>query len=101
VVTAPAVTLRVTTTSGEVIEVINPTELPSPSKIAKLEEPWIKLSVITPFKFIGPLMEFIKESGGVYKNTEYLGEFSLSQQRVRLEYELPLRAMLTTFLRLS
>ncbi len=97
VVTAPAVTLRVTTTSGEVIEVINPTELPSPSKIAKLEEPWIKLSVITPFKFIGPLMEFIKESGGVYKNTEYLGEFSLSQQRVRLEYELPLRAMLTTF----
>lgn len=97
VITKPAVTIRVTAVNGEVTEITNPTELPSPSEVARIEEPWVKLSVITPFKFIGPLMEFFKESGGVYKDTEYLGNFSLNQQRVRLEYELPLRAMLATF----
>ena len=60
----------------------------------------MKISIITPSAFIGPLMELLTESEGVYKHTEYLGAHHDSDQlgpRVRLEYELPLRCMLTSF----
>jgi len=100
VVTVPAVSYVVTKTKGEAVTVTNPGEFPDPSEIAKIEEPWVKISVITPSSFIGTLMELFMESEGIYKYTEYLeqnqagGELG---QRVRLEYELPLRSMLTTF----
>ncbi|MBI4334350.1 MAG: elongation factor 4 [Chloroflexi bacterium] len=100
VVTAPGVSYTVTKTSGQVLTVINPTELPQPNEIEKLEEPWVKISVITPSKFIGPLMELTMECGGISKHMEYLGQArTLGElgQRVQLEYEMPLRAMLTTF----
>ncbi|MCL2615559.1 MAG: translation elongation factor 4 [Dehalococcoidia bacterium] len=99
VVTAPGVKYQITTTSGEQITVINPGEMPSPSQIARMEEPWVKLSIITPARFIGPIMDLERESGGVHKHTEFLGMTvgSEENQRVRLDYEMPLRNMLTTF----
>ncbi len=100
VVTAPGVSFIVTRTNGQNLTVINPTDLPPPTEIAKLEEPWVHISIITPSKFIGPLMELITEYGGAYKRTEYLGQSkALSElgQRVQLEYDMPLRSMLTTF----
>ena len=75
-------------------------QFPDPSDIEKIEEPWVKISIITPSSFIGTLMELLSESEGVYKYTEYLGQHqSIGElgQRVRLEYEMPLRCMLTTF----
>ena len=100
VVTAPGVSYYVTKTNGQKLTVINPTELPGPTDIEKLEEPWVSITVITPSKFIGPLMELTMECGGVSKHMEYLGQAkSLGElgQRVQLTYEMPLRAMLTTF----
>ncbi len=100
VVTAPGVSFIVTRTNGQKLTVINPTDLPPPTETAKLEEPWVSMSIITPSKFIGPLMELITEYSGVYKRTEYLGHSkTLSElgQRVQLEYDMPLRSMLTTF----
>jgi len=100
VVTVASVSFIVTKTSGEKLTVVNPTALPEPSEIEKIEEPWVSISVITPSTFIGPLMELITGYESVYKHTEYLGQSkSLGElgQRVRLEYEMPLRAMLTTF----
>ena len=99
VVTAPGVSLKVTKTNGDAVSVINPTDLPPATEIAGLEEPWVGISVITPSKFIGPLMELVMDCGGVHKHTEYLGDRSLGElgPRVRLEYEMPLRSMLTTF----
>ena len=98
VITAPGVSFIVTKTNGERITITNPTALPSPAVIEKLEEPWVTISVITPSKFIGPLMELIMECNGVHKRTEYLGQSSIGElgQRVQLEYDMPLRSMLTS-----
>ncbi|MFA4835809.1 MAG: elongation factor 4, partial [Dehalococcoidia bacterium] len=99
IVTAPSVQYVVTKTNGQTMTIANPTDLPMPGLIEKVEEPWVSVSVVTPSKFIGPLMELTIENGGVYKHTEYLGNQSIGElgQRVRLEYDMPLRAILTTF----
>ncbi len=100
VVTAPGVSFIITKTNGQRLTVVNPSEFPSPSEIMKMEEPWVSISVITPSFFIGAVMELVTECGGNYKHTEYLGQLkSLGElgQRVRLEYDMPLRSMLTTF----
>jgi len=100
VVTIPGVKFLVTKTSGEQEDITSPVDFPDPSEIAKIEEPWVRISVVTPSNFIGALMEVMQEFEGVYKHTEYLGQFTAlgeTGQRVQLEYEMPLRSMLTTF----
>lgn len=100
VVTTPGVKFLVTKTNGEKMEITSPVDFPDPSEIALIEEPWVKVSVVTPSNFIGPLMEVLQEFEGIYKYTEYLGQFTVfgeTGQRVRLEYEMPLRSVLTTF----
>ncbi len=100
VVTVPGVRFVVTKTNGKRVTVINPTDFPATTDIAKVEEPWVSISVITPSSFIGNIMDLVIESGGIYKQTDYLGQLiSLGElgQRVRLEYDMPLRLMLTTF----
>ncbi|MFC2068299.1 translation elongation factor 4, partial [Chloroflexota bacterium] len=100
VVTAPGVKFIVTKTNGQKVTIINPTDFPATTEIEKIEEPWVTISIITPSSFIGTIMELVIENGGHYKQTDYLGQFkALGElgQRVRLEYNMPLRMMLTTF----
>ncbi|MBI2850378.1 MAG: elongation factor 4 [Chloroflexi bacterium] len=100
VVTTPGVSFAITKTNGQKVTVTNPGQFPDPSQIVKIEEPWIKISVITPSSFIGSLMELFREYEGIYKTTEYLeqeNKWGELGQRVRMEYEMPLRSMLTTF----
>ena len=100
VVTVPGVSFIVTKTSGQRLIVTNPNEFSVPTEIEKIEEPWVKISVITPSDFIGALMELFTQFEGNYKHTEYLEQSQSGGklgQRVRLEYEMPLRCMLTTF----
>jgi len=100
VVTVPGVSFIVTRTDNQLLNVVNPSDFPPAGEIEKIEEPWVKISIITPSNFIGPLMELIMGYEGVYKHTEYLGGHQTGGdlgQRVRLEYEMPLRSMLTTF----
>jgi GTP-binding protein LepA len=100
IVTVPAVKFIVTVTGDRPITVVNPTDFPPPAAIIKIEEPWVKITIITPSIFIGALMEFAIAAGGIYKRTEYLGQYrggSELGQRVLLGYEVPLRSMLTTF----
>ena len=100
IVTVPGVKLIVTRTDGSQSMVVNPSDLPEPTELLKVEEPWVKISVITPSTFIGPIMELVTQSEGIYKHTEYIGHSHSPDalgQRVRLEYEIPLRSMLTTF----
>lgn len=100
VVTTPGVSFIITKSNGQKLTVTNPSQFPDPSVIEKLEEPWIKISVITPMSFIGTLMELFRDSEAIYKHTEYLEQESRGGelgQRVRLEYEMPLRSLLTTF----
>ncbi|MFC1951174.1 translation elongation factor 4 [Chloroflexota bacterium] len=100
VVTSPGVNLRITGTDGEVINVVNPSQMPTAAKIEVTEEPWVDASIVTPSKFIGPLMDLAMEYEGVYKHTEYLGRHNMPGglgQRVQLDFEIPLRSMLTVF----
>jgi GTP-binding protein LepA len=99
VVTAPGVSYVITKTNGEVITVINPSELPMPTEVARMEEPWVKIRILTPSKYIGPIMELEQKSGGVHRHTEFLGDRAGTEgtQRVQLDYGMPLRSMLTNF----
>ena len=99
VVTAPGVKFLVTKAGGEQITVINPSELPEPSEIITMEEPWVKLSIISPATYIGPIMDLVRTSGGLHLNTHFLGVAMGTEgaQRVQLDYDMPLRTILTTF----
>jgi GTP-binding protein LepA len=85
ITTAPNVIYKVYTTSGEVVEVDNPSKLPSVQEIDHIDEPFVKATVIVPNDFVGAIMELSQEKRGVFKNMSYLDE-----KRVMIHYELPL-----------
>jgi GTP-binding protein LepA len=92
ITTAPSVIYRVTTTDGEIIEIDNPSQLPPPQKRLKIEEPYIKVEIITPENFVGALMDLCQTRRGVFVNMQY---FTLN--RTNLIYELPLAEVVTDF----
>jgi GTP-binding protein LepA len=92
ITTAPGVRYRVTTTSGEVIEVDNPQKFPEPSSIQQTEEPIIDATVITREEYIGEILKLLEEKRGVQKKFEYIGT-----GRVLLLYELPLNEIVLDF----
>jgi GTP-binding protein LepA len=92
ITTAPSVRYRITTTGGEVLEVDNPTKFPSPSQIAKIEEPVITAMIITADDSVGAILQLCEEKRGVQKGFEYL-----SPTRVMLSYELPLNEIVLDF----
>src|SRR6202166_1602314 len=92
ITTAPSVRYRITTTSGDVVEVDNPTKFPSPSEIAKIEEPVITAMIITADDSVGAILQLCEEKRGVQKGFEYL-----SPTRVMLSYELPLNEIVLDF----
>src|SRR5437762_9849881 len=82
-VTAPNVAYRVLTKAGEELEVHNPAEMPR--EVERVEEPYIRASIIVPKDYVGPVMELNTERRGRFDHMEYL-----SEERVLLDYELPL-----------
>jgi GTP-binding protein LepA len=91
-VTAPSVEYRVITTSGEEMLVDNPARLPAPNHIQTILEPWVQLDVVSPSRYIGTLMELVRTRRGTYRRMEYLDE-----QRVLLQYEMPLAELIVDF----
>ncbi len=89
IATAPSVAYRVVMRGGEVIQVASPADLPDPSTIEEIREPWMRIQVFTPAEYIGPVMELITRRRGVYQTTEYP-----DSQRVVLTYEMPLSEMI-------
>jgi GTP-binding protein LepA len=89
-VTAPNVAYRVETPAGEWIEVHNPADMPA--EIERVEEPYIRASVIVPKDYVGPVMELCNERRGRFDHMEYL-----SEERVLLLYELPLAEVVLDF----
>jgi GTP-binding protein LepA len=89
-VTAPNVAYRVLTKAGEEIEVHSPSDMPD--EIERVEEPYIKASVIVPKAYVGPVMELCNERRGRFDHMEYL-----SEERVVLLYELPLAEIVLDF----
>ncbi|MBD2654708.1 MULTISPECIES: translation elongation factor 4 [Synechocystis] len=92
ITTAPSVIYRVTTTEEEVIEVDNPSLLPPIQKRLKVEEPFIKVEMITPETYVGTLMELCQSRRGVFKDMKFF-----TQTRTALIYELPLAEVVTDF----
>ncbi len=82
-VTAPNVAYRVETKAGETVEVHNPAEMPR--EVERVEEPYIKASIIVPKEHVGAVMELNNDRRGRFDHMEYL-----SENRVLLSYELPL-----------
>jgi len=89
-VTAPNVAYRVLTKAGEELEVHNPAEMPA--EIERVEEPYIRASIIVPKDYVGPVMELNTERRGRFDHMEYL-----SEERVLLLYELPLGEIVLDF----
>jgi GTP-binding protein LepA len=92
ITTAPSVRYRVTTTSGEAIEVDNPTKFPDPSGIKQVEEPIILATVITREEYLGGILSLLEEKRGEQKKFEHIGS-----GRVLLEYVLPLNEIMLDF----
>jgi GTP-binding protein LepA len=90
--TMPSVEFDVTLTSGEEIEVHNPSDMPDPGRIAEIREPFIKASVIAPKEFVGAVMELCQERRG-----EHTGMHYLSPERVQMTYDLPLAEIVLDF----
>jgi GTP-binding protein LepA len=90
--TAPSVEYLVTKTSGEQIYVHNPAELPPPNEYTKIEEPVMDISIFTPARYIGTIMDLVTTRRGVFRDMKYLEE-----DRVHLSYRMPLGELIVDF----
>ncbi len=92
ITTAPSVVYRVTKTDGEVLTVDNPAKLPDLTRIEKIEEPYIKLTIHMPSEFVGAVMAILNERRGIQIKLDYV-----TSDRVTLLYEMPLNEMVFDF----
>jgi GTP-binding protein LepA len=103
--TSPSVEYRVLLTDGREIEVDSPAELPDPSRIAEVREPWMSLSIVAPDRYYGAIMELVTGRRGAFVKMEYLErelgtgnkEHEQGDRRVLLDYKMPLSEMLVDF----
>jgi len=92
ITTVPNVSYIAYTTRGEVMTVNNPSDLPDPSKLEKVEEPYIKAQVITKSEFIGAIMTLCIQKRGILINQHYI-----TTDRVELVFEMPLGEIVFDF----
>jgi GTP-binding protein LepA len=92
VFTAPSVEYEITKTDGSEIVIDSPVELPDPTQVAEMREPWVQIDVYTPTEFIGQVMDLVTQRRGEFKAQEYL-----DTRRVMLSYHIPLIEILTEF----
>jgi len=92
IATAPSVEYRVVKTDGETVVVDNPSELPLTNYIDHIEEPFFKVSIITPKEYTGALMELCQDRRGELNKLEYL-----SPERVDMQYHMPLAEVVVDF----
>ncbi|KAI3990975.1 hypothetical protein MKX01_026159 [Papaver californicum] len=92
ITTAPSVVYRVQCVNGDIVDCSNPSVLPEPGKRKSIEEPIVKIEMLTPKDYIGPLMELSQDRRGEFKEMKYITE-----NRASLVYELPLAEMVGDF----
>ncbi len=95
VITVPSVAYRIISNTKQEKVIHSPQEMPDPTHIEQILEPWMKLDIITPKDFVGNVMGLVSERKGKYINTEYLS--AGSGQRAMLHYEIPLASLITDF----
>lgn len=92
IVTIPSVAYKIYKNDKEIETIRTPQKLPDQSLIEKIEEPWVKLDIISPKEYMGNIMELAQNKRGIYKNTEYIDD-----DRTILHYDIPMSAILTDF----
>ncbi len=92
VVTVPSVAYEIFKRDGTHMTIKSPLELPDPSHLERVEEPWVKIDIVTPSEYIGAIMQLLQERRGIYSTTEYL-----SGERAILHYEIPLSMIIVDF----
>jgi len=92
ITTAPTVMYKVIKTDGSFIEVDNPSKLPPPQVIAKIEEPIILANILTPNEYVGAILQLAQEKRGLQREIQYLDE-----RRVMISYELPFNEIALDF----
>ena len=92
VTTAPGVVYRVHKTDGTMIEITNPSNLPDPSEIDYMEEPYVSAEIMVTTEFIGAIMDLCQERRGIYNGMEYI-----EGTRALIKYDLPLNEIIYDF----
>lgn len=92
VVTVPSVAYEVYKRNGDTMVIKSPLELPDPSHIEYIKEPWVKVDIVTPSEYIGAIMQLLQERRGIYETTEYL-----AGDRAILHYQIPLAMIIVDF----
>ena len=92
ITTAPSVIYKVYKNDGTVMDLYNPADLPEPSQIKYMEEPFVSAEIITPKEYVGNVMELCQGRRGIYIDMVYLDE-----NRVTLKYEIPLNEIIYDF----
>ena len=92
VTTAPSVIYKVHKTDGEIVEIDNPANLPPAQVRDYIEEPYVKVSIITPNEFVGTLMDLSQSKRGIFINMHYIDKV-----RQELVYHIPLSEVITDF----
>ncbi|MCB0856782.1 MAG: translation elongation factor 4 [Solirubrobacterales bacterium] len=90
--TSPTVRYEVHMTNGEMTEISSPNQMPDPGSIDRIEEPYIRATVITPTEYVGPVMELCQSRRGTHVDMDYL-----SPTRVQIRYDLPLGEIVLDF----
>ena len=91
IVTAPSVQYKVLTTAGELLDIDNPSKLPTPDRIEQMEEPYVRSSVYVPTEFMTAVYRLAQEKRGEHKSLEYLGK------RVHIRFDFPLAEIVVDF----
>jgi GTP-binding protein LepA len=91
ITTTPGVIYKINKRDGSVQELQNPTDMPDPSQILSIKEPWIKATIITPDKYLGSVIKICQDKRGIQKNLTYSGN------RAVLIYDLPLNEVVFDF----
>jgi GTP-binding protein LepA len=91
IVTAPSVQYRILTTAGEVLDIDNPSKLPTPDRIEQMEEPYVRSSIYVPTEFMTAIYKLAQEKRGVHKSLEYVGK------RVHIRFDFPLAEIVVDF----
>lgn len=91
ITTAPSVVYRLTMIKDQVIELHNPADMPDPVQIIKMEEPWIKATILVPDEYLGNVLDLCTKKRGSQKNLTYVGK------RAMVEYRLPLNEVVFDF----
>jgi GTP-binding protein LepA len=92
IATAPSVVYKVNMTDNTSIFIDSPTKLPNLSEVRSIEEPYLKITIFVPQKYVGGVLEICQDKRGIFKNMEYL-----DPTRIMLTYEMPLGEVITEF----